>query len=91
MARVATSATSVSVPATASSAPTTATTAPGGLAVVMPVQISVLAGAFTTVLLVGHVQTAPVPGIKSVIQTASFQVLPAVKQKKTNIQMKNKD
>lgn len=88
VARVAAPTPSVSLPAAASPAattPTTPTTAPRWLAVVVPVTISVLAGAFAAVLLTGHAQTVVVggsfPGFQPLVQTAGLQVVPAVKQK----------
>lgn len=80
MARVTAPAPSVSVPATAPPAATTQTTASRGFAVVVPVKVSVLAGAFATVLLAGHVQTmvsgASLSSIRPLVQTAGLQVVP---------------
>lgn len=94
MARVASSASFVLIPAAASPAAATPATTPRRLAVVMPVQVSILAGAFTIVLLTGHVQTGvssvSFPRVQSLVQTARLQVLPAVKQKR-DTQIKNKD
>jgi len=82
VARVATSASFVSVPAAASPAATTPTTAPGRLAVVVPVTVSFPAGSIAAVVLTGHVQTA-VPGlsfprVQPLVQTAGLQEVPLI-------------
>lgn len=73
------SALSVSVPAAAAPAATTAPTTPWWLAVMVPVTVSVLACAFTVVILTSHVQTVvpgmSVPWVQSLVQTAALQIV----------------
>lgn len=98
MARVATPAPSVSVPVAASPAATAApaaAAAPRRLAVVVPVKVSVLEGAFATVLLVGHVQTAALgatfPGVQPLVQTAGLQVVAAVRENRDTDQQQGQE
>lgn len=79
MVRVATSAPSISVPVAASSAASTTTRR---LAIMVPVKVSVLAGAVRIVLLTGHVQTV-VPGVsftrvQPLVQTAGLKIMPLI-------------
>lgn len=98
MARVATPPPSVSVPAASAASPaaTAPTAAPGRLAVMVPVAVSVLAGAFATVLLAGHAHTVVLggsfPRVQPLVQTAGLQVMPAVKEtkKRTQINIKTR-
>ena len=98
MARVATPSPSVSVPAATAASPaaTAPTAAPGRLAVMVPVAVSVLAGAFAAVLLVGHARTVVLggsfPRVQPLVQTAALQVVPAVKEmgKKGHKQIKTR-
>lgn len=82
--RVAPSAPSISLPAATAAAPA-ATTTGRGLAVVVPVTISLLAVAFMAVLITGHVPTVvPFSRVQRLVQIAGLQVVPAVKQIRTD-------
>lgn len=74
---------SVPAPVAAPPAATAPATTPRWLAVVVPVAVSVLAGGPTAVLIVSHVLTGLLrpsfSGVQPLVQTAGFQVMPAVR------------